>query len=503
MNTRQHLQILLVEDSPTDALLIEEALADVDDFRHDLVHAERLAQAVSRCAATRFDIVLLDLGLPDAHGISSFRIFRERVPELPVLVLTGLEDKSVGLLAIQEGAQDYLVKRNIDPSELSRAIRYAIERHRIAHALKESEERFQLAVNGASAGLWDWRPQSGAIWLSPYFKEILGYQPDELPDDAQTVFEAIHPADIERVKTCFTAHLEQMRPYDVEYRMRTKSGEYCWVHARGQALWNQFGQPYRMLGGIIDVTQRRLAEEALRASREELQRLSAGIEQAREQEKARIARELHDDFGQQLVALKIACARLDTLVKRSDSPEGAVDLNSVYKLIDQLVVSVRRIATDLRPAMLDDLGLIPALEWLVSRFSERHGVRVAHRIAENIDFNDDSATAVFRIVQEALTNVARHAQATEVVLEIERKEPHCVVRVTDNGCGRAPDQRTAVDSFGLLGIRERAWALRGDLQIRTAPDRGFAITVSLPLDTIEARSGTAAPAPRSGRTGEP
>ncbi|MCC8400526.1 PAS domain-containing protein [Paraburkholderia sp. MMS20-SJTN17] len=491
MNAPQHLRILLVEDSPTDALLIREALAEVDDFGHDLVQAERLADAISRCAAARFDIVLLDLGLPDAHGISTFRIFRDRVPELPVLVFTGLDDKSVGLQAIQDGAQDYLVKRSLDPSELSRAIRYAIERHRIARALEESEERFELAVRGASAGLWDWNPQSGAIWLSPYFKKILGYEPDEFPDDTAAVREATHPADIERVDACLAAHLEQMRPYDIEYRMRTKSGAYCWVHARAQALWNQFGQPNRMLGWIIDVTERRLAEEALRASREELQRLSAGIEQAREEEKTRIARELHDDFGQQLVALKIACARLDTLVSSSDSPEGKADLENVYRLIDQLVVSVRRIATDLRPAMLDDLGLIPALEWLVNRFSERHGVRVTRRIAEDIDFNDDSATAVFRIVQEALTNVARHAQATEVLLEIVRKEPYCVVRISDNGRGSAPDQRPAADSFGLLGIRERAWALRGDLQIQTAPGRGFAITVSLPLDTIEARIDSA------------
>ncbi|RZF28967.1 response regulator [Paraburkholderia sp. UYCP14C] len=487
MNTTQHLRILLVEDSPTDALLIREALADVDDFEHDLVHTELLGDAISRCAASRFDIVLLDLGLPDAQGISTFRTFRERVPETPVLVFTGLDDRSVGLLAIQDGAQDYLVKRNLDPFELSRAIRYAIERHRIAHALKESEERFELAVRGASAGLWDWNPQSGAIWLSPYFKKILGYEPGEFPDDSGAVLAAIHPADIEHVNACLAAHLDQMRLYDVEYRIRTKSGEYCWVHARGQALWDQFGKPYRMLGWIIDVTERRLAEEALRASREELQRLSAGIQQAREEEKTRIARELHDDFGQQLVALKIGCARLDTLVMRSDNPEGALDLANVYKLIDQLVVSVRRIATDLRPAMLDDLGLIPALEWLVSRFSERHGVRVARRIDTGIDFNDDGATAVFRIVQEALTNVARHAQATEVVLEILRKEPYCVVRVTDNGRGREQDKRPAADSFGLLGIRERAWALRGDLQISTAPDRGFAITVSLPLDSIEAR----------------
>ena len=485
MSPINSIRILLVEDSPTDALLIGEALAEVQDFQHELVHAQRLADAFASGRSGEIDIVLLDLGLPDAQGIATFRAFREHAPNLPVLVLTGLDDTSIGLQAIQDGAQDYLVKRDIDPLELGRAIRYAIERHRIAIALKESEERFQLAVSGASAGLWDWDPQSGATWLSPYFKEILGYRDDQFPDDADAVLDAIHPDDIERVKTALAAHLEHKHRYDVEYRVRTKSGQFCWVHARGQALWNQSGEPYRMLGWIIDVTQRRLAVEALRASREELQRLSVGIEQTREHEKTRIARELHDDLGQQLVALNIACTKLDGVVRSSGDVNAAAGLDSIYAMVDQLVVSVRRIATELRPAMLDDLGLIPAIEALANRFTEQHGVRIARHIDESIDFNQNSATAVFRIVQEALTNVARHANATEAILEILRKETDCVVRISDNGHGRSPNQRGAPDSFGLLGIRERAAALRGDLQIQTAPHQGFTITVSLPLGAVE------------------
>lgn len=487
MSTTGDIRILLVEDSPSDALMIREALADVQDFEHHLEHVQLLSEAFSTCENARFDVVLLDLGLPDAYGIGTFRTFRARVPDLPVLVLTGLDDKAVGLLAIRDGAQDYLVKREIDPSGLSRAIRYAIERHRIAMALKESEERFNLAVSGANAGLWDWNPQSGVTWLSPHFREILGYPPDEFPDNAAAVLEAVHPDDADRVKRCLAGHLEQRRPYDVEYRVRTRSGDYCWVHARGQALWNSSGEPYRMLGWIIDITDRRLADEALRSSRAELQRLSASIEHAREAEKTRIARELHDDFGQQLVALKITCGRLDSLVKSGGSTEASADLDTIYTLIDQLFASVRRIATDLRPTMLDDLGLIPAVEWLATRFSEHHGVRVVRHLSRDIDFNHDGSTAVFRIVQEALTNVARHAHATDVVLEILRNEPDCVVRIADNGQGCAPGRRAAPDSFGLLGIRERATALQGHLQIRTAPEQGFAITISLPLDGVESR----------------
>jgi PAS domain S-box-containing protein len=242
-----------------------------------------------------------------------------------------------------------------------------------------------------------------------------------------------------------------------------------------------------VLAAIVDLTERKRAErELLRSSRAELQRLSVRTEQTREEEKTRIARELHDDFGQQLVALKIACAKLENLVRSSGSDESITDLDMVYRLIDQLFISVRRIATDLRPTMLDDLGLIPALEWLVSQFSERHGVHVSHQICGNIDFNEDSATAVFRIVQEALTNVVRHAQATHVTLDIRRDGHQCVVRISDNGRGSATDHRGGPYSFGLLGIRERAAALQGHIQIETAPECGFALSVLFPVDVIEA-----------------
>jgi two-component system sensor histidine kinase UhpB len=132
---------------------------------------------------------------------------------------------------------------------------------------------------------------------------------------------------------------------------------------------------------------------------------------------------------------------------------------------------------------------IPAIEWLTDEFSARYGVRVIrHLDADDIDFNRESTTAVFRIVQEAMTNVARHSGATEVTLEIGRTVPNCVVSVIDDGHGCPSDERPAPNSLGLLGVRERAAALGGDLRIRTAPDQGFALSVTLPLVVIERRA---------------
>lgn len=487
MNTPSSVKVLLVEDSPTDALIITEALIDISEFEHSLTHVEALSDALACAQETRFDVVLLDLGLPDGNGIDTFRRFRHVSPDTPVLVLTGLADISVGLVAIQEGAQDYLLKREIQAALLSRAIRYAIERNRALTALAASEERFQLAVSGASAGLWDWNPRTGEMYLSPHFREIVGHDEDELPNEMQAHYQIIHPDDVEHVALALQAHTQNRQPYDIEYRVRTRAGEYRWIQSRGQALWDASGRAYRMVGWILDVTDRRRANEALRESREELQRLSSYIEHVREEEKTRIARELHDDLGQLLTALKIDTVRFEQALDGNIDPPSAGALRNIYGLIDQLVASVRRIAADLRPVMLDDLGPIPAIDWFIHEFSARHGIAVTAQLDINeVTFNRDSGTEVFRMVQEGLTNIARHSGASEANIEIAREEPFCIVKIRDNGRGALPDARRNRKSFGLLGMRERAARLGGEITIQSAPGEGFALTVTLPLAIVEA-----------------
>ncbi|KIP17353.1 histidine kinase [Burkholderia ubonensis] len=489
---RPALQVLLVEDSASDALFIEEALADVQDFEACPTRAEWLSHAIEHAQTAPCDVVLLDLGLPDSQGPDTFRRFHRQVPSVPVLVLTGLDDILIGLQAIQEGAQDYLLKRDIEVSLLGRAIRYAIERHRVAAELVASKERFQLAVNGASAGLWDWDLGTDLVYFSPHFKEIMDYHDDEPADENHALLDAIHPDDIERVRAALAAHLEQRSPYDVEYRVNFRSGTSRWIESRGQALWNGAGQPYRMVGWIMDVTDRKRDEEALRISREELRRLSAHIQHVREEEKARIARELHDDLGQQLTALKMGLAEIEIRLKGQAAATQTVRdrLSDMSRLIDMTVASVRRIAADLRPVMLDDLGLMPAIDWLVNDFTDRYGIDVERRIDPgDTTFTGIGATTLFRIVQEALTNVARHANATAVVLTLCIEGGCCMLRVADNGRGGRIVDGGGSDrqdqSFGLVGIRERAHMIGGSVTIDTADGKGFSITVTFPLHAVQ------------------
>lgn len=231
---------------------------------------------------------------------------------------------------------------------------------------------------------------------------------------------------------------------------------------------------------LRDITQSVQAQEALRKSKEELREMASAASSVREHEKSRIARELHDEMGQSLTALK-----MDTtwLQENLDNPESDVKkkLASMETLLDGLVASTRRIARELRPLILDDLGLIPAAEWLLQSFTDRTGIACNLQVGDpEPDLQEPHATAVFRILQESLNNIAKHAKANKISVIVEQDEAGIRIEVRDNGVGFAPDTPRKLNSFGLLGVRERAYLLGGIADIVSAPNQGTCITVLLP-----------------------
>src|SRR5471030_622536 len=223
----------------------------------------------------------------------------------------------------------------------------------------------------------------------------------------------------------------QMGGRRILYGQRATGGEFPF-----EASISQFGDENGKLYTVMlrDISAQVAAERSLQRSHEELRELSANLLNIREEEKSRIARELHDDLGQQLTALKMDISSLE--LSAGTGAEERAQLRGMQRLIDATVASMRRIAADLRPVMLDDLGLVPAIEWLVNDFENRYGILVKPRIDGMLgDFSRNSATAIFRIVQEALTNVARHSNASHVELELRQEADCCVVRVADDGIG--------------------------------------------------------------------
>ena len=234
---------------------------------------------------------------------------------------------------------------------------------------------------------------------------------------------------------------------------------------------------------LRDVTERVAADAELRASRDELRELGAAAHMAREQETSRIARELHDELGQALTALKI-----DTTWLREHMGGAPADvqekLRSMQSMLDGTVASARRISSELRPLMLDDLGLTAAAEWLAQNFTNRTGIPCELVIGTgDLDLPDPYATAVFRVLQESLTNVTKHAEATQVEATLERDGDGVVLTVQDNGRGFATGDPRNPGSFGLVGLRERALLVGGEVRVDSAPGQGTRVELRVPLAT--------------------
>jgi len=238
---------------------------------------------------------------------------------------------------------------------------------------------------------------------------------------------------------------------------------------------------------LRDITERQRVDQALRASRDELTRLSNALLHVREQEKKHIARELHDDLGQTLTALTMELSQMEAGFAADDNAMRA-HVRAMRRLMKKTFASLRRIASDLRPVMLDDLGLAAAVEWLVADFVSRYGIDVeAHIDIGSEEPGKRVATTLFRVVQEALTNIAKHAQASKVQVRLCSTGSMCELTVQDNGVGTAPETlaKKLPLSLGLQGIRERVRLLNGEVTIHTQKRAGFRLHARVPAHPPE------------------
>jgi PAS domain S-box-containing protein len=242
-----------------------------------------------------------------------------------------------------------------------------------------------------------------------------------------------------------------------------------------EASISQLDTPEGKLFTVIlrDVTEREHAQRELAAAAAEASRV-------REQEKARIARELHDELAQSLTALKMDASWARENLDRKD--EAAARLLTILATLDAAVAATRRIAADLRPPVLDDLGLPAGVEWLADNFTQRHGVRCELEIDEELQLQEPHATGLFRIAQEALVNVGKHARAGRVQLRLRRERAEIVLAVQDDGVGFQPADPRKPQSLGLVGLRERAQLLRGTLSVASEPGKGTRAEVRVPVE---------------------
>jgi PAS domain S-box-containing protein len=266
---------------------------------------------------------------------------------------------------------------------------------------------------------------------------------------------------------------------DVEFVRQRKDGSRLHVSATGVPV-SVPGRQIALYAIYRDITARKRAEEELQRSLEQSRELTARLQRIREEERARMAREIHDELGQALTAIKIDLSSL-VAARRADQQEELEKAESILRLVDQTILSVRRIATELRPGILDDLGLVAAVEWAAEEFEARTGIKCRLDLPDgDIAIDTDRTTAIFRIFQETLTNITRHAEATQVNVRLGREDGNIVLEVRDDGRGIAEEQLSTGGSLGILGMRERALLLGGELTIRGAPGRGTIVRVLIP-----------------------
>lgn len=415
--------------------------------------------------------------------------YREKFAALTKAVFRGdsaiLQFEIVGLKGAHRWVDTHAVPLRNQMGEIIAALsvtRDITERRAAEEALRKSEERFKIVARATNDAIWDWNLFTGHVWWNEGVTTLFRYPIDRLHFAIDWWQERVHPDDRERILSGVHAVIDGgQQTWRDEYRFLCGDGSYAFVVDRGFVIYEN-GRAVRMIGCMTDITESRQARAELESSHERLRALAGHLQAAREEERTRVAREIHDELGQALTGLKMDLSWLrKKLTKDQDALKEKAD--SMLALMDNTIRSVRRISTALRPGVLDDLGLAAAIEWQVQEFQNRTGIKC--QLAAELDdgrLDRLRSTALFRICQETLTNIARHAHASRVKIRLQQKSGDVSLRVEDNGHGIPKSRLADPRSLGILGMRERALLLGGEVTIQSARGKGTTVTARIPAD---------------------
>jgi PAS domain S-box-containing protein len=341
---------------------------------------------------------------------------------------------------------------------------------------KQAEERYVRATEAGRVGVWDWDLKTDAIFVDPWLKNLLGYEDHEIQNDINDWGSKVHPEDADLVMAEATKHLDGVTDrYEVEHRMVHKDGSIVWFLARGTALRDDQGRPYRMTGTDTDITENKLA-------REELLDLGGRLVNLQEEERSRIARELHDD-----VCHRIALLATELQFSAESSPESGSELTEkageIFLRLKELSEDVHDLSHRLHPRSLAQLGLTESIGNLCRAIGERRRMELVFEERDMPDsLEDDAALCLFRVAQESLRNVVKHSRAESARVELRGRKGEVCLTVTDTGAGFDPDQVREQNGLGVISMRERLRALGGRLSIQSVPGEGTIVEAVVPID---------------------
>ena len=415
--------------------------------------------------------------LRDAHAVHVRRFMDSDLSERPM----GQRGQMIGLRA---NGEEFPMETSLCKVEVAGGQRFYTallrdlsEEQKLSHRVERLNQRMRTIFDLVPVAIWITECDQ-MVYANPACVRLFGAR--ELGGFAgQSVYRFLSPGSHEQVRSKVAQALaDQDSVLSFMGEIAREDGSLRQVEIVVAALPDHQRTLVQMV--IADVTKQTQERSELLGSQRTLRMLSASLVEAREEERRRIARELHDELGQRLTALKLEIATLE----RANTPRSRAErTQAMIEMVDDTVAATRRISMDLRPLMLDDLGLNPAIEWLARDFERRTGVKVTLRLAPILDLIDNrTATTLYRIVQEALTNCARHSRANAAQVAIAPEADGIQLTVLDDGDGfPSVPQKSRQGSFGLIGIRERVLMLGGDLNLSNVPGGGARLAVFLPM----------------------
>ncbi|MCB0760883.1 MAG: response regulator [Flavobacteriales bacterium] len=485
----EKLRILILEDRDSDAAVIKLELRNLK-FEHEIKHA--LTREEFENYLTDFDpqLVLSDYNLPQYTGLEALRYTREKCNYVPFIICTGRVNEETAVECIKAGADDYVLKENL--TRLTSACELAIEhkanllaRDRASIELQQSEENFRALTENAPDRVYKITRQGIIEYVNRPFGE---YQIQDVI--GTSLFNYIHVDDHDKMMLAIEQSWEKQENITLEMGGGEGGPDRQWYLCRiGPVLKGDQVESLILIPS--NITAKKKAEIELHELNERLHDLSQHLEHVRDEEKKRISMEIHDQLGQELTGSKLGLFWIKQHFQQNGLEKA--DLDAVYAKIDYLVdlttqtiQTVRRIAHELRPVVLDNIGLIPALEWHIENYNQNHETQAHLKIdTGNLIFEKDLATALYRIVQEALTNINRHAQASRADIALYTSQNQLILEIRDNGVGIDVEKASKSKSLGLFGIKERIKKWDGDISIVGSPGKGTEITIKLELEKLK------------------
>jgi PAS domain S-box-containing protein len=420
-------------------------LSDSEDYVNQLTPAQ-LLRFRGVCMTTGFKTIAV---IPIRHGSSI-----------------------LGAIHLTDIRRSALTKKDIETLEsVAELIGQGLYRFDIEDKIVASERRLAEAQKVARLGNWERHLRTGGLTWSDELYRIFGLNPGEIALTFDTSLNFIHPDDRNAVQSAIDTALAEKRAYSIDHRILWPDNSIRYIRQHGEVVCDEEDKPVRMVGTAQDVTDLKRIEEELRA-------LSRRLVEIQENERRAIARELHDEIGQSLTALKMLLAQVGRQLTTSD-PDV---LNEAKNVVTDLMRQVREMSLNLRPSMLDDLGLLPTLIWHFEKFTTQTGIKIKFEHSGLQGYLPPAVnTSAYRVIQEALTNIARYADVKEASVNVWTQNGTLYIRVEDKGRGFSIPELNVNRSTGISGMRERINLLHGKLEIEATPGQGTCIFVELPM----------------------